>query len=488
MSGEEWEAGPRSSGWLRWLALGLVVASVGYFVATREFPGAPSRSGGPPSIVFILIDTLRADYLGTYGFEGDISPALDRLAEESIVFENAISQAPWTKPAIASLFTSLHPEQHGVIAHEGRYGDREAEGLRASMLPQRAATLAEELRRAGYETAAFVANPWIQRRHGFAQGFDVFDAKDVGNRVPASLLLEKASAWLAQRDSTRPFFLYIHLMDVHGPYDAPKGDYDALLGSPGLGEARPLTEEEAARRRGYLMRGGGTHGDDLALESWRASYAAGVRSVDRQLGSFVEHLAREGALDDALLVVTSDHGEELAEHGAWDHGDTLFDEQIHIPLLVRLPGRSPPGRRVGRVVSLVDLMPTLLGVAGANVPDAATGQDLGPLLAGGDLEDEGVAFASGAKWKPGLKAVRTKDRKLLRAGKTGNLLVFDVEADPRETKGLAASDADRATLGALLDAHTKTLEAGASLEPEATAMDPETRDKLRALGYLDEGR
>lgn len=485
MSGEESEAGPRSSGWIRWLALGLVVASVGYFVATRGFPGAPGQPAGPPSIVLVLIDTLRADYLGAYGFEGDISPALDRLAEESIVFENAISQAPWTKPAVASLFTSLYPEQHGVIAHDGRYGGREGDGTRASMLPQRATTLAEELRRAGYETAAFVANPWIQRQQGFAQGFDVFDAKDAGNRVPANVLLQKATDWLAQRDSEKPFFLYIHLMDVHGPYDAPRGDYEAVLGSPGLGEVRPLTEEEAARRKRYLLRGGGTHGDDLSLESWRASYAAGVRSVDRQLGGFVENLERSGDLDDALLIVTSDHGEELADHGGWDHGDTLFDEQIHVPLLVRLPGRSPPGRRVDRVVSLVDLMPTLLGLAGTSAPDAVAGEDLRPLLAGGNLDGEGVAFSSGAKWRPGLKAVRTKDRKLLHAGEADRLLVFDVKADPQEKTGLAASDEDRATLGALLEAHRQTLEAGTALEAQATTMDRDTRDKLRALGYLE---
>ncbi|MDG2308706.1 MAG: sulfatase [Candidatus Binatia bacterium] len=483
MSNETSEA--PASGWLRWLALAVVVVSLGVLVFTRDFDGPPATREGPPSIVLVLIDTLRADYLGTYGFEGDISPELDRVADESIVFESAFSQAPWTKPAIASLFTSLHPEQHGVIAHMGRYGDREGESPRASALPQRAVTMAEMLRGAGYETAAFIANPWIQRRLGFAQGFDVFDAKDVGNQVPARVLLDKAGAWLAQREQDKPFFLYIHLMDVHGPYDAPQDDFDALAGSPGLGEPRPLTLAEAQRRKSYLMRAGGTHGDDLALEAWRGSYAAGVRSVDRQVGAFLTGLSRGGVLDDALLVITSDHGEELADHGAWDHGGTLFDEQIRVPLLVRLPGANPDGRRVERVVSLIDLMPTLLRVAGSTVPKGLAGEDLGPLLAGQEIEKPGVAYASGVKWRPAAKAVRTRDSKLVRSGDV--TWVFDVATDPGETRGVPPGSIEIEELAAILDEHGEKLAAGPSFRTEAATMAPGTRDKLRALGYLDEG-
>ncbi len=475
---------PPTSGWVRWLALAAVVGSVGYFVATRAFETRRSAPPKPPSIVFVLIDTLRADYLGAYGFDGDISPHLDAVADESIVFENAFSQAPWTKPAIASLFTSLHPEQHGVIAHRGLYGDVEGEAPRASRLPQRAVTIAERLRGAGYETAAFIANPWIQRHLGFAQGFDVFDTDDVGNQVPASLLLQKATAWLARRDPARPFFLYVHLMDVHGPYDAPQGDYDALRGSAGLGEARALTAEEASRLKGYLTRAGGTRGDDLALESWRASYGAGVRSVDRQLGGFFEQLARDGVLDDAVLVITSDHGEELADHGAWDHGDSLYDEQIRVPLMVRMPGPAPEGRRVERVVSLIDLMPTLLSAAGAKVPRSVAGEDLRALLAGRELGGPGVAYASGVKWRPELKAVRTIDRKLIHGG--AGREIFAIDEDPTETGTVAASDADRAALAALLERHEEALESGPSFRTQGAAMAPGTRDKLRALGYLDD--
>jgi len=469
---------------LRWIALVLVVVSVGALVLTRDFEVVPAGADEPPSIILVLVDTLRADYLGAYGFDGDISPHLDRFAQGAVVFENAFSQAPWTKPSIASLFTSLHPEQHGVVAHGRRYGSPEELNPSASALPQRAVTLAERLRAAGYATAAFVANPWIQKQLGFAQGFDVFDAEDVGNAVPATRLFERARAWLAQRDRSRPYFLYLHLMDVHGPYDAPLADFEAVRGSPGLGEARSLSEGEMARRRAYLMRGNSPRGDASTLDGWRASYAAGVRSLDRQLGGFLETLSRDGELDDALFVVTSDHGEELADHGSWDHGDSLYEEQIRVPLIVRLPGGRQRGRRVERIVSLIDLMPTLLEIAGSRVPRRLAGTDLGPLLAGKSIDGPAVAYSSGVKWQPGLESVRTRDRKLIREAKTGASEVFDLEKDPAEKH--AQSGPPPAELELLLERHVRTLDEGPAFRSHAHAMAPGTREKLRALGYLDD--
>ena len=194
------------------------------FVATLA-PLAACGEGRPepPNLILVVADTLRADYLGFYGFDGDVSPILDRLAAESVVFENCFSQAPWTKPSAASLLTSLYPGTHGLTDHEGGYGSEEP---RTSVLPDSAVTLAEILGERGYRTGAFVANSFLARDYGFAQGFDVYDDYAAPAETPADEILVHAGRWLEHSDQDRPFFLYVHLMDVHWPYDAGQWDYD----------------------------------------------------------------------------------------------------------------------------------------------------------------------------------------------------------------------------------------------------------------------
>ena len=260
------------SRFLRWPALILAAGCAGC-----------AKRAERPDIVLVLADTLRADYLGCHGFQGDVSPNVDRLAAEGLLFERCFSQAPWTKPSVASLFTSLHPEIHGVTTHHGWFGEdrsiaRQDVGPstgRTDVLPDEALTLAEVLRAEGYETAAFVANPWIQRDQGFAQGFETYEELETKR---GRALVDRALAWLAERSDERPFFLYVHFMDVHGPYDAPDKDYAALEESSSLGEARTLDERELRRLPEHL-RGApwasGPAGRDL--RAWRGRYAAGVR-------------------------------------------------------------------------------------------------------------------------------------------------------------------------------------------------------------------
>ncbi len=482
------ENGGEARAGVRWIrvralragALGLVLVSLGAALLAES--DRPLRTTGPedprpPDILLVLIDTLRADYLGAYGFDGDISPRLDRLARRSVVFENAFSTAPWTKPSVASLFTSLHPEQHGVVAHGKRFGD----GLSAA-LAQRVLTLAEFLRRAGYRTAAFIGNPWIQRPLGYAQGFQVFDDREAGNDVPADVLLGKATAWLQKNRSPRPFFLYVQLMDVHGPYDASPADYEAVEDSPGLGEDRQLTPEEQLRARPYLSGERGLLGDPGMLRTWRGSYAAGVHAVDRQLGVFLDDLERRGRLENAVVVVTSDHGEELFEHGFTDHGATLFDEQLHVPLLFRLPGGARAGTRIPTVVSLIDVMPTLLAFAGVSIPPFAQGRDLGPLLRGGDDARESVAYATAVKWAPHLKAARAAGRKVIRDEQSGEMMSFDLLSNPGE---IGEGRGEVPELVDALDAHAAAMAAGPSFKSRPRGMKTGTAEKLRSLGYLE---
>ncbi|MEW6270922.1 MAG: sulfatase [Thermodesulfobacteriota bacterium] len=464
------------------LAAGVIVLAL---VAARAWrPAEPARR---PSIVFLLVDTLRADALGAYGFQGPVSPRLDALAEESVLFERAFSQAPWTKPSIASLLTSLQPDTHRVLSHRGQYGDREqAAGETTEVLPADAVTLAEALRDAGYATAAFVANPWLLVEHGFGQGFDVFDARPLLGKPPvATVLLRRARRWLARRDPERPFFLYLHFMDVHGPYDAPDADYEAVRASPGLPASRTLTAAETAGLPPYLLRArwaADPGADDL--RTWHARYAAGVHALDRQLGPFLDRLEASGVLDDAIVVLTSDHGEELLEHGGWDHGHRLYDEQIRVPLLIRLPRGASGGRRVDEVVSLVDLMPTLLARAGAPAPPPTQGRDLSPLLEGADSAGPGTTFAGAVKWNPEMRSVRTAAAKLIRDGRAGAAQAFDLTRDPGEQHDVAREEPQLvAELEASLAEHRRALAAQPALAPEQVEISGETRERLEALGY-----
>lgn len=451
------------------------------------------KASEPPSIILVLVDTLRADYLGTYGFDGAISPNLDVLARESVVFDRAYSQAPWTKPAIASLFTGLEATVHHVLTHRGRYGDNEGSKQEADVetdiLPPGAVTIAEALSEAGYETAAFVANPWIRKAHGFAQGFATFDERFVANDTPADKIVAEARSWLAQRDSKRPFFLYLHFMDVHDPYDAPEDDVAAVRSSPSLGDDRALERRELppgmlagmrARRLPWVSGDGVGH-----LREWRARYAAGVHAFDRRFGPFVEELKNAGVLDETVLVVTADHGEELFEHGDWAHGKNLHNHQLHVPLMVRLPGGAKPGRR-DDLVALIDLMPTLLSLAGATEPAGLQGIDLAPALRGEALPERSAVFATGVKWHPEQHALQSPTRKLIADVDAGTAELFDSQHDPEEQHDIAAANAVEAfQLGERLQQHLAKSAQHPGIGRASATIDPQARERLRSLGYLE---
>lgn len=451
-------------------------------VENRPLPPALAQ----PSIVLILVDTLRRDYLGFHGFQGPISPNLDWLAKESVVFEDAITQAPWTKPSIASLFTSLHPGTHGLDNHEGLFGPRQNEALTTGVLPAEAVTLAEALSAAGYRTAAFVANPWIHGRYGFDQGFDSYEVIET---LPD--ILERARGFLRE-DGGRPFFLYLHFMDVHGPYDAPEADFDAMGTSPSL-EAREGPPEGLRKLPSYLA-GIPWFGDEefrarnfgevIAFRlsrshTVRARYAANVLDFDRRIAPFLNEVRSSELNEKTVLVLTSDHGEELLEHGGWDHGFNLYEHQIRVPLVIRAPGARGAGERVSRRANLVDVMPTLLALVKVTAPEGVEGED---LFASEKVD--AISFASATKHREGVHALRTDRYKLLFDAKTGSVSLFDLEADPSEYRDIASeNEADaRKLLGAL----SRHIEEGRRkrLQPESAVIPEEIRKRLESLGYL----
>ncbi len=438
----------------------------------------------PPSIVLILVDTLRRDYLGFHGFEGPISPNLDWLAKESVVFENAFTQAPWTKPSIASLFTSLHPDTHGLDNHEGLFGARQNQALTTGVLPKEAVTLAEALSGAGYRTAAFVANPWIDGHYGFDQGFDSYEVVET---LPE--ILDRAREFVRGEG---PFFVYLHFMDVHGPYDAPEEDFQAIGTSASLDRLEASPPENLRDLPPYLagIRWFGdeeferrTFGEVISFRlsrshTLRARYAANVLDFDRGIAPLLNEIRNSDLDQNTILVLTSDHGEELLEHGGWDHGFNLYEHQIRVPLLMRMPGATNV-RRWSRTANLIDVMPTLLALARLDAPAGIEGRD----LLGSDATDE-PSFSAVTKHREGVHAVRADGYKLILDGKTGSVSLFDLEAG--EYRDTAAENyAEAQKLLGLLSRHIDEARR-TRLHPESEVIPDEIRKRLESLGYLTE--
>lgn len=427
----------------------------------------------PParSVILIVIDTLRYDYLGVDGFVGDVTPHLDWLAMESTRFENAIATAPWTRPSVASLLTGLYPETHGVGRLHPGAGDS---------LSSEAVTLAETLHEQGYETAAFVGNGLLAPPYGFDQGFDtfVFQRKD-------DVLLEKVRSWLSG-SHREPYFLYLHLIEAHGPYRAPERDYLALESSPSLGPDRALTPADPVRPAHLDMTPFASVSETHSLRAWKGKYAAAIHHVDRRLGALLNELRATGELDRGLVIFTSDHGEEFLEHGSWEHGYEQCIHELHVPLWIRRPGAEGAGNRITEVVSLVDVMPTVLALTGAAVPAGLQGEDRSLSITGDAVPGtDGVAFSSATLGRPELHSLWTDRYHLLRDTATGATELFDLERDPQELESVAESDPKRVSrLAGRLTIHRESMAASGSLRGERVVLPAEIRDQLQELGYI----
>ena len=317
-------------------------------------PRTPARS----NVVLICLDTVRADFLGCYGYrEHPTTPALDALARESTLFEDCWATAGWTKPSVPSFLTGTYPLQHGV--YEG--SARSTKGTESDVLPQAATTLAEVFHEHGYATAAFVRNGQLRAGMGFEQGFDLYrdqagDAREIRWR---------AVDWLDERPAQSPFFLYLHLLDAHWPYPIP--DEYATRFAPADDVA--FLRHDDWRGLRDAINDGETLLDAKQLASLKALYAASLRYIDDQLARLFVELERRGLAENTVVCIVSDHGEEFLEHGRIGHGHGLSQELLQVPWILKVPGRA--ARRVSEPVSLIDLFPTLLGAAGV-VHDAVS--------------------------------------------------------------------------------------------------------------------
>lgn len=448
-----------------------------------------------PDVVMVLADTVRADRLGAYGHPGGLTPTLDAVAREGVLFERVVAQAPWTQPSVASLFSAVYPGVHQVLDYDVAFSGALAGQAVRPVLDARFTTLAEALRSGGYATAAFVANPFVKGEFGFAQGFDHFDASFATIDAPGSAVNEALFAWLDRRDDRRPLFLYLHYMDAHGPYDADPELLEPLLEAvEAAPDKRELTPQELERLH-YLRRPPSQPGDperhrrlEHYREYWVARYEAGVRQLDRRLAALRTGLEQRGLWQRAYLVVTSDHGEALLEHGLWDHGFSVADPELHVPLLLRWPGVLPAGLRVPSPVRLIDLGPTLLEQLGLPALAGAQGLSFAARLRGEPAADAPAALAEAVKAGPEQKALYRGRYKLVQVGEGSGVRqrLFDLAADPDERvdAGPAAPEELAGLRRALGRQLAENRERARQLATERRAVSEQERRRLEELGYL----
>jgi arylsulfatase A-like enzyme len=421
--------------------------------------------------VLVVVDTLRADHLGVYGYGRPTSPALDRRAAEAAIFERAWATSPWTLPSFGSLYTGQIPSRHsaGLLLQDS--GERSFAALDES-----APSIGEILEERGFATAAVVNNPFLHPAFGLGRGFETWDYV-FGNYAAyprASQIVYWGLRWLDARDE-RPFLLVLHIFDPHLSYDPPPqvrgrftSGYAGRLALPlaGFGKLNAGWKPRLEADRRFVT----------------GAYDEEILFVDRQLARLFDGLEQRGLLDETLVVLTSDHGEEFFEHDGFEHGHTMFQELLRVPLLFWGPGVRP--RRIETPVSLVDVLPTLLDALGLEpVPDL-TGRSLWGLLGGGSDPVERALVAEGTLHGPDRKAlVRWPWKLVVTAGQPARL--YDLAADAGERHDLSQQAPER--LVALLEElETRTREASrgrVARSPEQ--LDEEIRAQLRELGYLE---
>jgi arylsulfatase A-like enzyme len=482
---------------------------------------AAAPAAGAPNIIVVVWDTVRADRLGLYGYARPTTPFLDAWAREARVFDDCVSPAPYTVASHGSLFTGLLPSEHGATnAHP--------------FLDDRHATLAELLRSAGYQTYLFSANPHISRVENFHQGFDAVEhpwdeayrdealrivagkitADDVSTELSAKIRAGRPESgwdikaagelarrgtmsWLSRRDPERPFFVFLNYMEAHRPW-IPPASYRRRMMGPEQVEQSYRIDRSWVPLWSYSFGLRDYAADELEVMS--ATYDACVAELDDLLRDLIGSLRSAGALENTVVVVTSDHGEHLGEHHLLGHQFSLYEPLLRVPLVVRDERRFAPGRDPRPVMSH-DLFPTLLEIAGVDVPAGTHAVSLRSPIDGrvrlseyvGVFRDAFAAIEPGhpgwdkSPWLREIRALYRDDRKLIRWS-DGARELYNLREDPLETSGRSAAEEARVReLEAALAVLAAELRRGPADALGPGTMSEEHRELLRSLGYVHGG-
>lgn len=450
-----------------------------------------------PNIFLVILDAVRPDHLSCYGYRRKTTPNIDNLAEEGVLFENAISPAGWTPPAHASLFTGLFPSQHG-LGHGSLY------------LNQRFPALAAILRSSGYETIGISNNPWVSHATGLDRGFAIFHEvyyKKGSLLETLRFAIQKLSAiigntdddgahrtnhlaltYLSQREREgRPFFIFINYLESHLPYKVPR-PYATLFGKPARGRINQDWRRYVSGRVAM---------DEDDFESLKSLYDGAISYLDAKIEELVSCLRQREMLDETVVIITSDHGDNFGDHGLMGHELGLYDSLLRIPLIIRYPPLFPAGRRVTEQVQLLDIFTTILEILGHEGVETQ-GRSLLPER----LKANPRRFAVAEQSRPSLevftkrfpefdpspydrelRAIRAEDHKYIWAS-DGRDELYDIRADPQEKENLISMQLEKAQeLRQMLEEWLRGF-TPYQAEEEAMEMDEITRERLRGLGYI----
>jgi arylsulfatase A-like enzyme len=466
-----------------------------------------------PNVLLLLLDSTRAANVSCYGYGKETTPVLDGLAVDGALFRQAVSNGCWTLPSHATLFTGRHPSSHGLT----RTGDA---------LPAGVPTLAGLLAESGYQTACFSNNAYISEATGLAAGFAHVDdvwretnprgmarpklsgrlrrleqkgpamkpvvavlraAKRVRTAVRGwkrptadhgvALTNDRLQTWLSARDRERPWFAFVNYMEAHERYSPPP-PWDRRF----LPEGTSRVQVAGLGSKGEILASTGTRrASSLAILT--GLYDGAIGYLDAKIGELLEHLRADGALENTVVIVTADHGDSLGEHGYLGHRLYLYEELVRVPLVISHPTAFPAGTVVDDQVELGDLFPTLLDLAGVDLPEGATpfrslanGAPPAPFAVLENTAPKALDLVQ-------MRALRTPDRKFIWRS-DGRHELFDLAQDPDELRDLSRERPDEVeALLTTLDEWEQSFE-GTSLQPAEAAYDEATLERLRGLGYI----
>jgi arylsulfatase A-like enzyme len=435
----------------RVLALGVVVLVLG--LALAFFRPWQQR---PRNVVLVMIDTLRADHLGAYGYERDTSPNLDQFARENLKFEYAITSAPWTPPAVASMFTGRYAAGHGMMPPNGR----RLAMKKSAVLAGDNITVAELLSAKGYQTIGISPNPWIKKEFGYDQGFDTFIFRE---RARADAITRLAIRQIDALQAEKPFFMYVHYLDPHDPYD-PKAPFDTMFNGP-------------IKRRDY----------NAEMLDIIRRYDGEIRFTDHEIGNLFQHLKQKGLWEDTVIVVISDHGEQFKERGELGHGYRLFNEETHVALMLKAPGEE--AREVSEVVSPVDVFPTIMNLSKTGSLKVSSD---GVVLTDKDAVASRSGVLSEIRRVYNLRSFTRNDRKRLivdygdpsgdDAAAPISSSIYDAKTDPHEISDISDDQLSKELKLELDSLLSRAKES--TIESDDATLSDETIEQLRSLGYL----